>query len=74
MPKLPRDLTQEQAIRALIRCGGAAVPRQGKGSHRKVIMPNCYTAVFPYGRLRLGLLAAALKGAELSVEDFLDAL
>ena len=37
-------------------------------------MPNGYTAVFPYGRLRVGLLAAALKGAELSVEDFLDAL
>jgi hypothetical protein len=57
-----------------MRCGGVLVAREGKGSHRKVVMPNGYTAVLPHGRLKVGLLAAALKGADLSIDDFLDAL
>jgi len=40
MPSLPRNVTQDQVVRALIRAGGVEVRGLGKGSHRSVRMPN----------------------------------
>lgn len=74
MPRLPRDVTQQRAIRALVRLGGTEVPGRGRGSHRSVRMPNGFTAVLPSGTLRVGLLADQLKGSEISVQQFIDAL
>jgi hypothetical protein len=37
-------------------------------------MPNGFTAVFPYGTLKTGLLADQLKGSEISIQAFIDAL
>ncbi len=73
MPKFPRDVSQAEAIRAFVRAGGVEVPRQGKGSHRAVVMPNGKKLVLPY-RLKPGLLSDMVKEAELSVEAFIDLL
>jgi hypothetical protein len=74
MPRVPRDVSQQRAIRAMIRLGGTEIPGRGKGSHRTVLMPNGFKAVFPAGTLKTGLLADQLKGSEISVEDFIEAL
>jgi predicted RNA binding protein YcfA (HicA-like mRNA interferase family) len=74
VPRFPRDVTQEQAIKAFVRCGGIAIAREGKGSHRKVVMPNGQTVTLPYGRLKTGILASAVKQADLSVQKFINAL
>ena len=74
MPKFPRNVKQNQAIRAFIRLGGTEVPYQGKGSHRAVLMPNGHTAIIPNGTLPVGLLAAAVKASSVSAEEFIEAL
>jgi predicted RNA binding protein YcfA (HicA-like mRNA interferase family) len=74
LPRVPRDIPQQQAIRALVRLGGVEVPARGKGSHRSVLMPNGFNAVLPYGKLKTGLLADQLKGSEITVEAFIEAL
>ena len=74
MPKFPRDVKQNQAVRAFVRLGGTEVPYQGKGSHRAVLMPNGYTAIIPYGTLPVGLLAAVVKASSVSAEQFIQAL
>jgi hypothetical protein len=74
MPKFPRNVKQNQAVRAFVRLGGREVPYQGKGSHRAVLMPNGYTAIIPYGTLPVGLLAAVVKAGNVSAEEFIEAL
>jgi hypothetical protein len=37
-------------------------------------MPNGFNAVLPYGKLKTGLLADQLKGSEITVEAFIEAL
>ena len=64
MPRLPRDVGQQRAIRAMLRLDGVEMPGRGKGSHRSVLMPNGFTAV---------LLADQLKGSEVAIQDFIDA-
>ena len=73
MPKFPRDVTQVEAIRALVRAGGVEVARQGKGSHRAVRMPNGQRIILPY-RLQTGLLRDMIKEAGLSLDEFIDLL
>jgi hypothetical protein len=71
--RLPRDVSQERAIRAFVRLGGQEVVRRGKGSHRAVLMPNGHLAILPF-RLKVGLLADQIKESGLTVEDFIDNL
>lgn len=73
MPKLPRDVTQEEVIRALRRAGGIELVNRGKGSHRNLRMPNGQVLTIPY-HIRPGLLNSCIKQAGLSVEEFLDLL
>ena len=73
MPKFPRDIRQDAAIRAFTRAGGREIQRRGKGSHRVVSMPNSHRVVLPV-RLKPGLLQDMIKQAGLSVEEFLDRL
>ena len=40
MPKSPRDVTQGEVVRALVKAGGQELRNRGKGSHRMVKMPN----------------------------------
>jgi predicted RNA binding protein YcfA (HicA-like mRNA interferase family) len=58
----------------MIRLGGLEVPGRGKGSHRSVLMPNGFTAVFPSGTLKTGLLADQLKESRVTIQEFIDAL
>ncbi|MGQ9533441.1 MAG: type II toxin-antitoxin system HicA family toxin [Desulfotomaculales bacterium] len=69
MARIPRDVTGEEAIRALLRAGG--VRRGGKGSHVNIKMPNGRIVTIPQkGRLKVGLLRDAIGKAGLSVEEF----
>ena len=73
MPKLPRDLSQQQAIRAFVRLGGEEIQRRGKGSHRAVLMPNGHMVILPM-RLKVGLLGEQIKESGLSIDEFVDVL
>jgi predicted RNA binding protein YcfA (HicA-like mRNA interferase family) len=73
MPKIPRDLTQDQAVRAFVRAGGIELAGRGKGSHRNVQMPNGETLTIPY-HVRVGLIGSSIKQAGLTIEEFLDLL
>jgi predicted RNA binding protein YcfA (HicA-like mRNA interferase family) len=73
VPKIPRNVKQNQAIRAFIRLGGVET-YDGKGSHRRLLMPNGRKLTIPAGTLTVGLLADSLKEAGLSVEEFIEAL
>ena len=74
MPPLPRNVRQEQVIRALIRAGGIESRRLGKGSHKRVTMPSGVKVTIPSGILKPGTLSSVIKQAGLSVEEFLDLL
>jgi predicted RNA binding protein YcfA (HicA-like mRNA interferase family) len=73
MPEL-RSVRPEDAIRALERAGG--VTRRGKGSHANVKMPNGQIVTFSRGRgpIRIGLLKAMLRKAEISEGEFAELL
>ena len=73
MPEL-RDVRPEAAIRALERAGG--VVRRGRGSHVNIKMPNGQIVTFSRRRrpIKIGLLKALLRKAELSEEEFLGLL
>ena len=73
MPKFPRNVKQNQAIRAFIRLGGVET-YEGKGSHRRVLMPNGQKLTRPAGTLTIGLLTDAVKQAGVSVDEFIEAL
>ena len=73
MPKLPRNLSQDRAVRAFVRAGGVEVPQRGKGSHKAVLMPNGHLAILPM-KLKVGLLAAQIRDSGMSVEEFVELL
>ena len=73
MPKIPRDLTQDQAVRAFVRAGGVVLQGRGRGSHCNIRMPNDEVLTIPY-HVRVGLLGATIKQAGLTIEEFLDLL
>lgn len=67
-----RNVRQQDAVRAFQRLGG--VERPGKGSHVVVKMPNGRILSVPSGTLKIGLLRALLRAAELTEEEFTSAL
>lgn len=68
MPSL-RDVKGEQAVNAFLRAGG--VRRKGKGSHVNIKMPNGFLVTIPVkGKVKIGLLKAAIKRAGLSEGEF----
>ena len=73
MPKLPKNLSQDKAVSAFVRAGGAEIPRRGKGSHRAVLMPNGHLTILPQ-TLKVGLLASQIKEAGMTIEQFVDLL
>ncbi|HEY4686178.1 MAG TPA: type II toxin-antitoxin system HicA family toxin [Dehalococcoidia bacterium] len=74
MPSLPRNVTQDQVVRALIRAGGVEVRGLGKGSHRSVRMPNQARPITVPSRIKTGLLGSIIKQAGLTLEQFLEVL
>lgn len=72
MPRFPRDVTQEQAVRAFVRAGGLEIAG-GKGSHRRVQMPNGARLTLPR-TLKVGLLRDMVEEAGISVEQFIELL
>jgi hypothetical protein len=73
VPKLPRNVSQERAVRAFLRAGGEEAPDRGKGSHRAVLMPNGHLVVLPM-RIKVGLLASQIRDSGMTVEEFIDKL
>lgn len=74
MPEL-RNVRPRDAIAAMERAGGV-VRRGGKGDHVNIKMPNGQIITFSGKRepIKIGLLKAMLRKAELSETDFLDLL
>jgi len=68
--RVPRDLWQEQVIRALLRGGGVEDKAAGKGSHRRVTMPNGNKVFVPAGRVKMGMLRGIISEAGLSPGQF----
>jgi predicted RNA binding protein YcfA (HicA-like mRNA interferase family) len=73
MPEL-RDIDAAAARRALERAGG--ISRHGKGDHVNVKMPNGQIVTFSSARgpVKVGVLRAMLKKADISVDQFLELL
>lgn len=74
MPRLPRDLSASQVVRALEHKGFHV--RRRKGSH--IIMrrdaPFAQVVIPNHRRIDTGTLDVILEGADLSVEEFLESL
>jgi len=66
-----RNIRQEDAVKALVRLGGAE--RRGKGSHR-VVNLNGYNLSVPAGILRIGLLKRLIKLSGRTEQEFLDSV
>ena len=73
MPKVPRDLTQDETVRAFLKAGGVELKARGKGSHRNIEMPNGATLTIPY-HVKPGLISASIKQAGLTLEEYLELL
>lgn len=73
MPKIPRDLSQDQATRAFVRSGGVVNPSRGKGSHRAILMPNGNLVILPM-RIKVGLVASQIRDSGMTVEEFINNL
>ena len=69
MPEF-RNVRPRQAIDALERAGGVA--REGKGSHVNVKMPNgqVVTLSMHRGPVKIGLLKAMIRKADLTETEF----
>ena len=72
MPPTPRNVKQVEAIRALMRAGG--FERKAKGGHRAIKMPNGNTIPVPTGVIKPGTLEAIVKGAGLTMDEFIKLL
>ena len=70
--RTPRNVRQQQAIRALVRAGG--VERKAKGGHRVLKMPNGKPVAVPTGVITVGTLNAIVETAGLTMEEFVDLL
>jgi len=73
MPPL-RDVHPDEAVTAFERLGGLV--RSGKGSHVNVKMPNGSLLTFPrhHGAVKVGLLRAMLRRAQVGEDEFIAAL
>ena len=70
--KLPRDISGAEALKALERLG-FSVTRQA-GSHVRMIRGNRRVTVPMHRDLVVGTLQSILRQADISVEDFVNAL
>ena len=68
-----RDVTQKEAVNALVRLGGEARWKRGKGSHVIVVFPSKKFVSLPR-RVKIGLLKNSLKRVGISVAEFEAAL
>jgi predicted RNA binding protein YcfA (HicA-like mRNA interferase family) len=73
VPKVPRDLTQDEAVRAFLKADGIELKGRGKGSHRYIAMPNGETLTIPY-HVKPGLVSSCIKQAGLTLEEYLELL
>ena len=64
-------MSQNEAVRALVRLGGEE--RAGKGSHR-VVKIHDQTLSFPHGTLKVGLLKHQIKLSGVTECEFLQSL
>ena len=71
MPPL-RNVKQAEAARAFVRLGG--VERRTRKNYRMVTMPNGTLLSIPSGTLKVGLLRKLIRLAEVSVDEFEEAL
>ena len=71
MPSL-RDVPQAKAARAFLALGG--VDRSSTKNYRMIKLPNGALIQLPSGTLKIGLLAAQIRRAGLTVEEFRGAL
>ena len=69
--KFPRNIRQDEAVRAFIRLGGE--DRAGKGSHR-VVKINGQTLSVPKGTLKVGLLKRLIKVSGVQEDEFLQSI
>jgi predicted RNA binding protein YcfA (HicA-like mRNA interferase family) len=68
--RLPRNVRQEQVVRALVRAGGLLDSKAGKGSHVRVTMPSMRRVFVPSGNIKTGTLAAIINQSGLTREEF----
>ena len=68
--RVPRDVTQAEVVRALVRAGGTELARRGKGSHRAIRMPGMPRTVIVPSRLDTAMLRGIIRQAGLTVEEF----
>ncbi len=71
---VPRNVMQNEVVRALVRAGGIEDRKAGKGSHVRVTMPNGAKVFVPYGGVKVGTLRAVIRQAGLSVDRFVELL
>ena len=71
MPPL-RNVKQADAARAFLQLGGRE--RRTRKNYRMVTMPNGTLLSIPSGTLNVGLLRKLIRLAEISVDDFEEAL
>lgn len=64
--------TADRHAKAFARRGWTRQPRRGKGSHLLLTKPGVpWTITLPgHGDVKRGLLAAQIKGAALTIEDY----
>lgn len=68
-----RGIKGEEAIKVFLKIGG--IKRKGKGDHVNIKMPNGQLITIPGKKeLKIGLLKAALRKAEIKEEEFLKLL
>ena len=73
MGKALRGIRGDRAVKAFRRAGG--ILRGGKGDHVNIKMPNGRIVTIPgKGKLKIGLLKAAIKKAGLREIEFLEYL
>lgn len=64
-----RGIKGKEAIKAFVKAGG--IERKGKGDHVNVKMPNGQIITIPSSKeLKIGLLKAAIKKADITEEEF----
>ncbi len=68
-----RGIKGQEAIKVFLKIGG--IKRKGKGDHINIKMPNGQLITIPgKGELKVGLLKAALRKADIKEEEFLKLL
>ena len=68
-----RGIKGQEAIKVFLKIGG--IKRKGKGDNINIKMPNGQLITIPgKGELKVGLLKAALRKADIKEEEFLKLL